>query len=276
MGAGITVALVVVASAIYRSPNGFVAVAGIPVFILALVTGVATLVGAATAGTRHRSSGRMLRGGQRGSATASHVPAPTPRDGRAFEETVARLYEHDGYEVERTGRHGEGTDGGVDLVLRVPTATTGNPKLANDAGAEVLVQCKDYAKGWVSVDQVRAFFGAVCGWPRRPSRGVFVTTRFFSADARAFADANGVELVDGPALAARLAGVAMDVPFAVPEGGPSTPDSSGTGEPPLCPRCRVPMVLRRPGPADDWVAFWGCRNYAKCGCRETAKMRIPP
>lgn len=205
------------------------------------------------------------------------IPAEVtgPRDGLAFERVVAELYRRAGYDVEETGRHGEGTDGGVDLVLRVPPARAGDPRLSPDAGADVLVQCKDYAKGWVSVDQLRAFFGAVCGWSAtatsyatRARRGVFVTTSFFSQDARAFAEANGIELTDGRVLANHLTAAGLPIPYDVPAPQPEPPAAR-----PACPRCRVPMTYRQPGPGETWAPFWGCPNYRTKGCRQTVKIR---
>jgi hypothetical protein len=214
-------------------------------------------------------------GGPPGARRMIPAEAAGPRDGLAFERVVAELYRRTGYDVEETGRHGEGTDGGVDLVLRVPPARAGDPRLSADAGADVLVQCKDYAKGWVSVDQMRAFFGAVCGWSAtairyasRARRGVFVTTSFFSQDARAFAEANGIELTDGRALAGQLTAAGLPVPYDVPPPQPEAPTAR-----PACPRCRVPMTYRHPAPGETWTPFWGCPNYRTKGCRQTVKIR---
>jgi ssDNA-binding Zn-finger/Zn-ribbon topoisomerase 1 len=33
---------------------------------------------------------------------------------------------------------------------------------------------------------------------------------------------------------------------------------------PYCPICGVRMVLRRPGPGQDWKPFWGCSQYPDC------------
>jgi hypothetical protein len=288
VGIGITVFSLVLGTVFNVGAKGganpMLALVGVLCYLIAMACAALALIGWVGRSFHGRcGAARTLRGlGQALSQPACSSPAAAgtaaaaiePRDGSAFEQLVAELYRRAGYAVEVTGRHGQGTDGGVDLVLRVPPERARDGELAADAGADVLVQCKDYAKGWVSVDQMRAFFGAVCGWSAtattyatRARRGVFVTTSFFSQDARAFAEANGIELADGRLLAARLTAAGLPVPYDVPPPEPDAPKGR-----PTCPRCRVPMTPRQPGPTDDWAAFWGCPNYRTRGCRQTVKV----
>jgi len=235
-------------------------------------------------GTNPRALGTHPR------AVGQRVASPT--DGRAFEKLIAQLFRGLGYSVIETGRHGDGTDGGVDLVCRVPasfaqspsTVTERRAELRADLGAEVLIQCKDYAKGWVSVDQVRAFYGAVCGWPSSPTRGIFIATCYFSEDAQEFAARNNLECLDGPALAIILKEHALPLPegiitehlkapgprlrnnfYARLAAAQSPPAAPPRVLPiPYCPKCGVLMVRKSPKKGETWRAFYGCANFPKC------------
>lgn len=106
---------------------------------------------------------------------------------RDFERLVAAAYRERGYAVrevaERSG------DGGVDLEL-------------SRGGALTLVQCKHWRERSVGVTVVRELLGVVTA--RRAIGGIVVTSGSFSDEAVRFASGNGIELLDGPALAALL------------------------------------------------------------------------
>ena len=87
-------------------------------------------------------------------------------DPARFEELVASVYRGLGYDVEATGRTG---DGGIDAVLRGP-------------GNEVVgVQIKRY-RNKIEAEQIRSFTGALC--IKGLLRGVFVTTSQFTRGAQ--------------------------------------------------------------------------------------------
>lgn len=48
--------------------------------------------------------------------------------------------------------------------------------------------------------------------------------------------------------------------------GPTARASSSSSAPPRCPRCCSAMRLIRPGPTDNWRAFWGCSQHRLTGC----------
>jgi hypothetical protein len=63
------------------------------------------------------------------------------------------------------------------------------------------------------------------------------------------------------------------------QSAPHTEDASaanhGRDEPPLCPRCQVPMVLRTATRGDHaGQQFYGCPNYPKC--KETRQAAAAP
>ena len=106
------------------------------------------------------------------------VPHLDAMGGVQFEDFMADVFRHKGYEVEKTPASG---DQGVDLLLNSP-------------GARVAVQLKRYtgSVGNEAVQQVRAgmdYYDAVEGW--------VITTSSYTRSARQLADRIGVRLVDG-------------------------------------------------------------------------------
>jgi restriction system protein len=111
-----------------------------------------------------------------------------------FEEAVADLFRQLGYRnVTRTGRAGDLT---ADIVARDPD------------GRSVVIQCKRYAPGsQVGSPDIQRFIGMLIT-QHKADQGIFVTTAAFSRPARELAHGKALELIDGPALTARLAQVA--------------------------------------------------------------------
>jgi restriction system protein len=107
---------------------------------------------------------------------------------QAFEDSIAEIYRGVGYLVEQAARGRAG--GGYDLVLLRETS--------------VLVQCKLWRVQQVGVPRVRELAAAM----QRvgATGGVFVTTGAFTKEAREFATAMAIELVDGKALVRRFSG----------------------------------------------------------------------
>jgi hypothetical protein len=104
-----------------------------------------------------------------------------------IEEFVAYLYRKQGYKADTTPLVG---DHGIDVEL--------------SKGSEVIkIQVKKYQEDHaVKESEVRDFFGS---YSFRPNvKGIFVTTSRFSAPAREWGHARGIELIDGSRLAAMI------------------------------------------------------------------------
>jgi hypothetical protein len=106
---------------------------------------------------------------------------------RKFEETVASVFGHLGYQTCVTAYSG---DGGIDVVLDGPD------------GVVIGVQVKRY-KHSIQVDQIRELVGALV--LKGMTRGVFVTTSSFQSGAGKVAEEAGklgypIELVDAEAF----------------------------------------------------------------------------
>ena len=110
---------------------------------------------------------------------------------RRFEAVVDALFAQAGFET-RTQLCG--ADGGVDIWLHSQT----------QAGAAVsLVQCKQWTSWKVGVKPVRELRGVMAA--HGIVRGQFVTTSGYTADAKTFAQENGIMLHDTPSLLALIA-----------------------------------------------------------------------
>ena len=159
---------------------------------------------------------------------------------REFEELVGEAYRRRGYAVAETG--GGGADGGVDLVL-------------SKGGERILVQCKHWKVQKVSVKVVRELFGVVSA--EGATGAILISSGTYTQEAKEFAKANSIELVDGAQLMRLIAEVQRN-----PKVVTSVEMSN------LCPICGAEMVLRtaRKG-ANAGNKFWGCSTYP--GCRGT-------
>ena len=102
---------------------------------------------------------------------------------REFEMLVGEAFRRRGYTVVETG--GNGPDGGVDLVLK--------------KGNEIhLVQCKQWKAFKVGVDVVRALYGVMAA--KGAVGGFVVTSGRFTSDAKAFAEGQNIDLIEGESL----------------------------------------------------------------------------
>jgi restriction system protein len=160
-----------------------------------------------------------------------------------FEKVVALAYRKLGYTV--TSRGGANPDGGIDVILEM-------------VGQKSAVQCKHWKAQDVGVRTMREFLGALTA--SGIQKGIFVTLSGFSADAKEFADANGIELVDQTGLAKLLESASARFD---PEVLEILHDKHK-----YCPKCGAEMKLRRArkGP-NQGQQFWGCSNFKTRGCR---------
>jgi restriction system protein len=162
-----------------------------------------------------------------------------------FESLVGEGFRHRGFQVSQRG--GAGPDGGVDLAL-----TRGRERF--------LVQCKQWRAQSVGVSVVRELYGVMAA--ENVAGGYVVTSGKFTRDAMEFASGRNIELMDGPALERLL----RDGESAVAVPADAMPVMvGGTLEPPTCPKCRTPMVLRTAKQGSrKGASFWGCAQYPKC------------
>lgn len=86
-----------------------------------------------------------------------------------------------------------------------------------------------------------------------------VTSGVFTDEARGFAKGTNIELMDGKALHALIAGVKAPPRFF------RDPLSVMTIGAPFCPECQSRMVKRKAKRgANAGQAFWGCARYPDC------------
>lgn len=167
---------------------------------------------------------------------------------KRFEDLCAAFYRENGIRCETTPL---GADGGVDIRLFQDE---------NSAQATAIVQCKAWGKRQVGVKPIRELLGVMVH--EKIAKSFFMAPGGFTVDAREFAQANRVTLLDGKLFLSMLERLPAEA-----SGRLLAYATSGDYTIPSCPSCGVKM-LRRNGAGRD---FWGCLNYPKC--RQTLTMR---
>ena len=161
-----------------------------------------------------------------------------------FEHLVGEFYRQQGYRVTEQG--GAGADHGIDLML-------------HREGKTIPVQCKHWRSGKVGVSVVREHLGVMSA--HKSEQGIVVCTGTFTTPAIQFAQANGIELVNGSVLATRIQ---LDQRPAANESQPCTKTE-------ICSRCESPMIRRQAKRgAKAGTYFLGCSTYPTC--RETRNL----
>ena len=156
---------------------------------------------------------------------------------RQFESLVSEAFRRKGFLV--LDNIEDGPDGGVDLRLR-------------KNGQVVFVQCKHWKARSVGVKVVREVYGVMAA--KNMQHGIVVTYGEFTSEAREFAKANSIALIDGPKLTQMIASVQQSGNVqAQPEVARA------------CPKCGSEMVLRvaKKGPHSG-EKFWGCSKFPDC------------
>lgn len=163
-----------------------------------------------------------------------------------FERLIAAIYEAKGYSVERLG--GDHPDGGIDLIVE-------------NASDRFVVQCKHWKARKVKVQQMREFLGTLSD--SKIPRGIFVTTKGYTEDARALADKHNISILCEKSVIKLLEDVHWKFNPAI--------TSALDDKRKLCPRCEGELVLKtaRRG-SRVGSQFWGCSNYPRC----TATMQV--
>jgi restriction system protein len=160
-----------------------------------------------------------------------------------FERLVGEYYRRNGFLVTREG--GNGSDGGIDLVLRKDKEM-------------YLVQCKQWKAYKVGAQSVREFYGVMAS--RGAVGGYFVTSGIYTEDAQTFVRGLNIELVDGQKLRRMI-----DTARKKPVGSAIQIESQQTVIAPTCPKCGAEMKKRiaRQG-KNAGKEFWGCIGFPKC------------
>ncbi|WGT62030.1 restriction endonuclease [Variovorax paradoxus] len=169
---------------------------------------------------------------------------------RRFEALCEALYAQAGF---TTRSQSHGADGGVDIWLQ-----------SKHSDVPRIVQCKHWQGKVVGVKEMREFFGVMAS--HQLKSGTYVTSGVFSADARAFAKANGIHAQDGAALLELIA-------QRTPEQQAALLAVAYEGEywRPTCASCGTKMV-EKPSTKNDG-SFWGCANFPKCRGRTIPKSK---
>ena len=118
-----------------------------------------------------------------------------------------------------------------------------------------VVQCKHWQNKQVPVSALREFYGVMASY--KVARGTYATSSTFTADALAFAQANGINAQDGNGLLRLIA-------QRPPEQQAALLAVAFEGEywRPTCPSCGTKMVDRSTHKTGG--RFWGCINYPRC------------
>lgn len=166
---------------------------------------------------------------------------------RRFEAVCEALFAQPGLE---TLSESHGPKGGVDLWLHS----------RNAKGPVAVVRCKQWQGKAVGVNELSALSFVMAA--HQLMHGTHATTSTYTPDARQFAKAHSIELLDGADLLKRLATRSQDeqqtlllVAF------------SGEYWRPTCASCGTKMVERTP--SNGGPRFWGCSDYPHC------KLRLP-
>lgn len=193
--------------------------------------------------------GRFKRGALHAQAAANPDPgALNAMSWQQFEALVGEAFRRKGYSVRGTGG---GADGGADLVLK-------------KGGKVFLVQCKQWRAVKVGVNVVHELDGVMAA--QGAAGGFVVSSGVFTDEAAAFVRGKRIELIDGRALHALVAGVKAPVKYF------RDPLSILTMGAPYCPECQFRMAKRKARHGENaGKAYWRCARYPDCkGTRPVA------
>lgn len=167
----------------------------------------------------------------------------------SFEKLVGEAFRQRRFAVLANGETPAGDE--VDMVLR-------------KGGETHLVLCKHWRAERVGVQVLRDLQLTLAA--RSAVSAYVLTSGHFSDDARAFAKAAAIHLVDGPRLARWLKTAQRSlksVSGSAAGGLPAGPSAEPTS--PACPKCQASMIKRqaRRG-VHAGSTFWSCTRYPSC------------
>jgi restriction system protein len=175
--------------------------------------------------------------------TAQWTPELLKRlEWRRFEELCAAYFEALGFRAELAG---VGADGGVAINLYEQGSKS----------ASIIVQCRPWTAHRVGIRPVRELRGAMASG--NVGEGMLVTSGKFTREARDFAGKEGVSLIDGADLVAKLAALVPEKALALYKLA-----TRGDFQTPTCPSCAIKMISRKS--TAHGRRYWGCRNYPAC------------
>jgi Holliday junction resolvase-like predicted endonuclease len=158
-----------------------------------------------------------------------------------FEKLVGHVYQKRGYSVTRRG--GANPDGGIDLIV------------AKD-GQRAAIQCKQWKTWNVGVKAIREFLGALKD--ANIQKGIFITVRGYTGDAKDLAQRHGIEIMDETGLNQLLK--STDARF-----DPTMLELLNDTRK-FCPKCERKLVVRTAEKGSNRGGkFWGCSGYPQ-GC----------
>ena len=214
------------------------------------------LLGAAVSAFRRRGAGH----GPTAAASRNDDVARMPW--RQFEVLVGEYFRRQGF-ASMDG--GGGPDGGVDVVLK-------------NGADRYLVRCRHWRAMRVDVQAVRDLYGEMAA--QRVVGAYIVTSGDFSDEARKFAEAREMRLIDGRTLllgirvpAEARPSAAAPLNFSQSVAAPAMGEAP-VGSVPLCPLCGATMVQREVGSGRNaGKRFWGCGRYRETKCQGTRAIR---
>lgn len=145
----------------------------------------------------------------------------------------------------RTRCESHGANGGLDIWLHS----------RHVQGPAAAVHCKHWLRKPVGVRELREFQAAMAVHQIR--RGTYITSGRYTREALEFAQSQGINLLDGPALLALIG-------RRRPEQQQALLDVAYEGEywRPTCASCRTKMVERVSSRVGS--SLWGCAGYPQC------------
>lgn len=163
-----------------------------------------------------------------------------------FEKLVGEAFRQRRFAVLANG-DGPGPED-VDMVLR-------------KGGETHLVLCKHWRAERVGVQVLRDLQLTMAG--RSAASAYVLTAGHFSDDARAFAKAAAIHLVEGPRLSRWLKLAQRSLKSV--SGSATGSGGSAESASPACPKCQAPMIKRqaRRG-VHAGSTFWSCTRYPQC------------
>jgi restriction system protein len=168
------------------------------------------------------------------------LPALRALEWKRFELLCAKYYEGMGF---RSDTIRCGADGGIDVKLFKDDP---NKPLA-------VIQCKAWNTQVVGVKEVRELLGVMAH--EKVSRGIFVTTGSYTADAREFGRANPILMLDGEGFVKKLQELSVEHQASLLQYA-----FDGDYRTPTCASCGIKMVKRE----GKKGTFWGCSGYPRC------------
>jgi restriction system protein len=132
--------------------------------------------------------------------------------------------------------------------------------------AATLARCKAWNAYGVGIKPVAALRAKMAA--ERIGRGMMLSAGRFTQEARAFAAAQGIELLDGAAFLARIAALPPETALALLRFA-----TEGDFLTPTCPSCAVKMLSRQS--TQGGRKFWGCPNYPRCKQISYASANAP-